>query len=356
MYEMPLVGEFEARPRLAPHASDLAEYLRAIPSPGSSRKLQERFLAFIRWVEPWLVEGAEVISLPVNPTYVLLYAVDLNRRDLAMTTIVNYMSAIGTVHRALGFYAPTQHPMIREFIAQLRRRRAGRGLRKAASLSEEEVTLILDTLRTPRRASGGRMETERQTEVRAALDRALLLTMIEAGLRRGEASRLTWEAVKLLNDGSAHLLVRSHLPHGSSAELPVTKDCADAILDIRSPGPRHSSEHVFGLSDSQISRRLKAMCAAAGIDPRNVSGNTPRMTLLRRLRDWSSPMATRLNQIRLNPAGILSDHPYEPVLSHVALREQNERPYQPESEVVETGSTYSPEPEDTRSLEAATER
>ena len=108
MYEMPLVAEFEARPRLAPYASELAEYLRGISSPDSSQKLQERFLAFIRWAEQLESENdLEVLSLPVDPTYAIIYALDLDRRGLALTTLSNYMSAVGD--RSQGSWIPCTH-------------------------------------------------------------------------------------------------------------------------------------------------------------------------------------------------------------------------------------------------------
>ena len=360
MYEMPLVGEFEARPRLAPYASELAEYLRGISSPDSSQKLQERFLAFIRWAEQLESENdLDVLSLPVDPTYAIIYALDLDRRGLALTTLSNYMSAVGTVHRALGFHAPTLHPMARRFLAYLRTKRASADLRKAAALSEEEVTRILDTLHTPRRTRGGRGETEQQADERAVLDRALLLTMVEAGLRRGEAASLTWWDVSIRSSGpryadhpqSPPVYVRIR-PSKSEAwrMVRLTEDCGQAIRAIQPEGVDRR-ERVFGLSDSQIVRRLKAMCEAAGVNSANVSGNTPRSTLLRRLRDRLSPVENYLWKADPSRSDLLQSLLDELVSGTPVPRGQIEWPDQPGFGIAETSAQYFPEPDDLRSSE-----
>ena len=127
------------------------------------------------------------------------------------------------------------------------------------------------------------VETEQQADERAALDSALLLTMVEAGLRRGEAASLTWWDVSIRSSGpryadhpqSPPVYVRIR-PSKSEAwrMFRLTEDCGQALRAIQPEGVDRR-ERVFGLSDSQIVRRLKAMCEAAGVNSANVSGNTP---------------------------------------------------------------------------------
>ena len=361
MYEMPLVAEFEARPRLAPYASELAEYLRGILSPDSSQKLQQRFLAFIRWAEQLESENElDVLSLPVDPTYAIIYALDMDRRGLALTTLSNYMSAVGTVHRALGFHAPTLHPMARRFLAYLRTKRASADLRKAASLSEEEVTRILDTLNTPRRTRGGRVEMEQQADGRGSLDRALLLTMIEAGLRRGEAANLTWRDISIRSNEhryaqhprnpSVYIRIRPSRSEASYRMVRLSRDCGQALMAIQ-PGGVDRRERVFGLSGSQIVRRLKAMCDVAGVDSANVSGNTPRATLLRRLRDRLSPVESYLREADPSQSDLLQSLLDELVSGTPASPGQFEWPDQPGSGVAETNPRYFPDSDDLRPSE-----
>ena len=49
------------------------------------------------------------------------------------------------------------------------------------------------------------MESESVCEVRAAFDKALLLTMVQAGLRRSEAEDLCWDDVGKADDGSGRV-------------------------------------------------------------------------------------------------------------------------------------------------------
>ena len=285
MQEMPLVKEFEARTHLAPHARKLTRYLRGIRSEWTSDAVQKRFLAFIRWTERIETEErVEILPLPVEWAHVLRYAKHLDSLGLAMMTIHNYLSAIGSVHRALGFFDPASHPDVRSFLAELRQRHAHKGPRRATALSEEQLACVLHCLHNPRSVRGRRMEAPWEVESRAAFDRAMLLTMYEAGLRRGEAARLTWGDLEIHPDGSGRLRVRS----GRSAEAghvaPITANCVRALTDIR---PQSDAEdcRIFELSESQISRRLKKMCEQAGIDPDDVNGSTPRATLVRILTD-----------------------------------------------------------------------
>ena len=309
---MPLVDDFLSRPKLAPYAVALSEYLDSRQSETTAHTVQARFLSFTNWADQLEVEeGAEILSLPVDPSHVLRYARDLDGLNLAMTTIRNYMSSIGTVHRALGFSGPGDHPTVREFLDDLRRRRADRSSRKAFVLSDDEITRVLRSLNTPRRTRGGRMETEEQADARAVFDRALLLTMIQAGLRRSEAARLTWKDIRDLSLGHGVISVPSDRPSSMRPQMPVAKDCMQALMNLR-PEDVDGNEHVFGVSDSQITRRLKTMCAAAGIDTEYVSGNTPRATLARILMDRDAPVTVAFRRIRLQLPSSLSDYILDP--------------------------------------------
>ena len=301
MIEMRLVREFAARVELAPYAALIADYLGSRRSARTAQLVQDRFLSFMKWADHLeSTEDISVLSLPVNPVHVLRYVEELDRRGRAMTTILNYLSAIGAVHRALGFYEPGHHPTVRSYLRGLRLRHTDRGLRRAKALSEDELARVLQSLYVPRRARGGRMESPQGASERARFDRALLLTMVEGGLRRAEASNLIWQNVKTYAGGTGVLMV----PFGKSSThvtpVGIGRDCVQALRDIR-PQNVDVQERVFGLSGSQITRRLKAMCSAAGVDPKDVSGNTPRTTLMRTMVGREAPTHMVLQQMRLGP-------------------------------------------------------
>ena len=268
-----LEREFRDRPGLASHAPAVAEYLDGRRSKETAESVEKRFMAFIVWVER-IDFQREPLELPISPERMLRYAMYLDGEKLAKATIYNYLATIGSVHRALGHFAPANHPMVKEFLAEMSVRRAGDERRRATALSEQELCDVLDSLQAPRRTRGGRREADDAARERAAVDRALLLTMVQAGLWRGEAATLTWGDFTDVTDGSGRVRIRSGGSEVSDLALTVTKDAADALMPIR-PEDAGDGDPIFRLSGSQIARRLKSMCAAAGIDPQNVSGNTP---------------------------------------------------------------------------------
>ena len=312
MSEMILVSEFEARPQLAPYASVLAEYLGSRQSARTSQAVQERYRAFIKWAEQMeSTEGTQFLSMPVDPSHVVLYAQDMDGRGLAATTIQHYLSAIGTVHRVLGFYAPTNHPEVRAFLAGLRLRDVDRNIRQPEALSEDDVARILQSLHIPRKGRGRGMETRQAVADRARIDRALLLTMIEAGLRRTEVADLVWGDITTLPDGSGLVRVPPGRTGVAGVEVAIAEDCVQALFYIRPEGV-DGGECVFGLSGSQINRRLKAMCTAAGIDSDNISSRTPRITMVTLMQARGAPIDMIHRQARLHPQATLVPPPTSP--------------------------------------------
>ena len=78
-----------------------------------------------------------------------------------------------------------------------------------------------------------------------------MAALSDAGLRRSEASSVTWEDVQRWDDGSGR-----HRRHHSRCH---------AGLSAGRPQEVASDEKVFGLPESQIARRVKAIAGAAGL-------------------------------------------------------------------------------------------
>ena len=88
----------------------------------------------------------------------------------------------------------------------------------------------------------------------------------DAGPRRSEAAALTWGDVQRWEDGSDRItMVRSKTDaEAQGAVVTVTPAAMQALAAIRQAGIG-SDEKVFGLSESQIARRVKAIAKAAGL-------------------------------------------------------------------------------------------
>ena len=299
-----LVEECMSRPKLAPHAPAIAAYLEETRAKETTLAVERRCMAFIEWAEQ--IDSHEYpqdVSLPVEPERMLRYARYLDGAEMALATIYNYLATIGSVHKALGYFSPSSHPVVKEFLAELRVERAGDKRRKTTTaLSEQEFHNVLGSLSAPRVGRGGNWETEDTAIERAMMETAMLTTMVYAGLRRGEAAALTWDDFVYSMDGSrtGKVRIRSGGSENLGHVLTVIQDAAVPLLAIK---PKHAADDdsIFGLSGPQITRRLKTMCANAGIDPQNVSGSTPRETLRRILAERGAPAEFVYHQLRIQP-------------------------------------------------------
>ena len=189
--------------------------------------------------------------------------------QLSVATIRLHRFAIGAVHRNAGFDDPTAHEGVRGVLAGLARANA-RPQQQARALTAEALAAIRATARIPRRSQGRerRMETAGVAERRGLVDIALASTLRDGLLRRSEAAALRWGDVELPADGSGRLHVRQSKGdlEGMGAVLYLGPDAvrdlrairpAEGLIDVQAP--------VFGLSASQIGRRLRAAAQAAGL-------------------------------------------------------------------------------------------
>ena len=119
-----------------------------------------------------------------------------------MSTISTYVSAIGTMHTAADFSNPTASAEVKDVLSKLRQALVGDESHRARPLLETEIRSILSTVYTPRITRGRRTETLKGARRRADVDKALLLTMIQAGMRRGDAVGLSWGDIREASDGS----------------------------------------------------------------------------------------------------------------------------------------------------------
>ena len=101
------------------------------------------------------------------------------------------------------------------------------------------------------------------------VDVALLSVLRDGLLRRSEASTLRWGDVEIQADGSARIHVRRSktLPEAEGTVLYIGQDAAAALVDIMPAGFAvvDPSTPVFGLSASQIGRRVNAAAKPAGL-------------------------------------------------------------------------------------------
>ena len=152
------------------------------------------------------------------------------------------------------------------------------------------LAVIRLTAVQPRKRGRG-IETPEQAEDRAKFDLALVAVLSDAGLRRSEASSLTWGDVQRWDDGSGRItVVRSKTDaEAQGAVVAITPAAMQAVGAIRPLGVA-SGEKVFGLSESQIARRVKVIARAAGLaDWEFFSGHSGRVGMARRMAQNGAP-------------------------------------------------------------------
>ena len=198
-------------------------------------------------------------------------------------------SAIAKAHQWARRESPCRDPGVRASLKGWSRRLA-RPQRQAGALTADVLAVIRLTAVQPRRRGRG-LETPEQAAERAKLDLALVAVLSDAGLRRSEAAALIWSDVQRWDDCSGRItVVRSKTDaEAQGATVAITPAAMQALSAIR-PAGAGGAVKVFGLSESQIARRVKAIARAAGLaDWEFFSGHSGRVGMARRMAQNGAP-------------------------------------------------------------------
>ena len=133
------------------------------------------------------------------------------------------------------------------------------------------------------RKRGRGIETAEQAAERGKFDLALVAALSDSGLRHSEPASLTWGDVQRWEDGSGRITV---IRSKTDAEA---QGAMKALSAIRPAGVA-SDVKVFGLSESQIAWRVKAIARAAGLENWEFfSGHSERVGMARRMAQNGAP-------------------------------------------------------------------
>ena len=325
---------FEDISCLRPYADKIDSYMSGRPAR-SVRVCRKQFLDFAQWAQEVERQGERdgnsrtVLKIPVDPADLAAYVGRLFSRGLKVSSIRTYLASIRALHVAASVFNPTDSDVVKAAIAGLSDKPFDDDLIHARAWSDEELDSILAALPVRRRTRGNNVESVEGARKRARVDRALLLSMIGAGMRSTEAAELRWGSVQRREDGSgrvfmpvkgkasrgvwllsneeflqALMVIRSEDPDWVFSIfdpygewLLVDEECFQALAAIKPEGAERDSL-VFNLSGSQVRRRLKRMSEEAGIDSKDIGGYTPRATLKRLMRERGTPLAKIRFQLR----------------------------------------------------------
>ena len=218
------------------------------------------------------------------------YAAELAEDGKSMSTIRLAIAAIVDAHRRVGLESP-QTSGVTETLRGLSRQ-LGVSQKQARPLDADALAAIRATAFTPRTTRGGSLETEETALRRGRLDIALASVMSDAGLRISEATALRWRDVTDAEDGAGLVYIeRSKTDQaGEGAYVVITPDTLAALKQLRQDSEAWSDDDIlFGLSMSQISRRVDSMARAAGLGE-GYSGHSGRVGLAIRMTRRGAPL------------------------------------------------------------------
>ena len=232
--------------------------------PGAARHTQRAYRTQWRLFKEWTLQQG-LVRLPASPDTVARFLYDRHSRGASLSTIRASTAAIAAVHRLCDFPLPSQHAQIvRSTLKQLSHSYT-LPISSVQPLTDRDVNAIQSTALTRRIGRGGFREKRSRASRRGRVDIALVRLLKDASLRRTEAATLAWGDVITLPKGQGLIRVPCSYAAGKSEKrIPVSHETMRALRAIRSKAATPDTP-VFGLSESQVYRRVKAAASAAGL-------------------------------------------------------------------------------------------
>ena len=271
-------------PALQVADAGVASSLESVISDNTRRVYGTQWRLFDQWC-------AEVglASLPAEPLTVARYLAHRAGEGATIATLRLATSAISKAHEWAQLESPCRDPGVRASLKGWGRRLA-KPQRQSGALTADVLAVIRLTAVQPRRRGRG-IETAEQAAERAKFDLALVAVLSDGGLRRSEAAALTWSDVQRWDDGSGRItVIRSKTDvEAQGAVVAITPTAVRALFAIR-PAGVGGWQKVFGLSESQIARRVKVIAKVAGLaDWEFFSGHSGRVGMARRMAQNGAP-------------------------------------------------------------------
>ena len=273
-----------ALPELRAADQGVADALEAVLSDNTQRVYGAQWRLFTGWCG-----DVDLTPLPAEPLTVARYLAARAGSGASIATMRLATSAIAKAHEWAKLESPCRDPAVRASLKGWGRRLA-KPQRQSGALTADVLAVIRLTAVQPRKRGRG-IETPQQAAERAKLDLALVAVLSDGGLRRSEASSLTWGDVQRWDDGSGRItVIRSKTDVEAAGAVVAITPAAMRALDAIRPAEVGGEVKVFRLSESQIARRVKVIAKAAGLaDWEFFSGHSGRVGMARRMAQNGAP-------------------------------------------------------------------
>ena len=273
-----------AAPALRAADQGVADALESVLSDNTRRVYGTQWRIFTGWCD-----SVDLRALPADPLTVARYLAVRANAGASVATLRLVASAIAKAHQLAGHESPCRDQGVRASLKGWGRRLA-KPQRQAGALTADVLAVIRLTAVQPRPRGRG-LETAEQAAERAKFDLALVAVLSDGGLRRSEAAALTWGEVQRWDDGSGRItVIRSKTDaEAQGAVVAITPAAMHALEAIR-PAGVGGEVKMFGLSESQIARRVKVIAKSAGLaDWESFSGHSGRVGMARRMAQNGAP-------------------------------------------------------------------
>ena len=269
--------------------------LESTKSPHTRRAYTKHWRNFERWCQEMGLQ-----AMPARSMDIVRY---LNHLELAGKSLATVRLARSSLVHAFKLRGMKDHEnpgrdgIVSETLKGMSTR--SKPQKQAAALLPDALNAIRATAMLPReRSNGGRPEARERAMARGKVDIALCLLLRDAGLRRSEAAAITWEDIGSWPDGSGRLqILRSKTNRTGEPEVVAITPAGMAALNAIRPEEPEPGQSVFGLSERQISRRIKDAATAAGLGD-GFSGHSGRVGLARTMTDNGAPVNVTMKQGR----------------------------------------------------------
>ena len=187
-------------PELRGADQGVAQSLEAVLSDNTRRTYDTQWRIFTGWCD-----DVGLTPLPAEPLTVARYLAARANSGASIATLRLATSAISKAQEWAKVESPYRDPGVRASLKGWGRR-LSKPQRQSGALTADVLAVIRLTAVQPRRRGRG-FETPEQAAERGKFDVALVAVLSDAGLRRSEASSLTWGDVQRWEDGSSRITV-----------------------------------------------------------------------------------------------------------------------------------------------------
>lgn len=269
----------------------IAKVKRGAKAAHTRRNYKQVFDRFTAWCERRGVQ-----SLPALPDMVEAYLTELADAGYSVAYIRGIWAGIRHYHRNGGHHDVASNESIAETLSGIVRNYA-RPQAQAKGMTAYVVAKI-EAHAFDRRVLGGRtrrMESAKAAQQRGVVDIAIIRVMRDAMLRRSEAATLTWGDLQVEPDGSGLIRVvkSKNDQQGRGKKLFLSKGAVEALMVIR-PQDHFPGDSIFGLSDSQIARRIRTAAIQAGVGD-GYSGHSARVGMAQDLNAGGAELPALMN-------------------------------------------------------------